>query len=226
MIESLWPRATWAINASPTEKPVGADELHGVLPDRQVLKGAFPAHLEGVPGWWSIEWHPRVAPDSANSFTPCWRHVRAGAKAGLECERDGIRNLKRGLQLRYTSLGYHNWWLSCWRGNASKWNAHTWCLAEGASDGWKNCVGLRVLLVNTKRSCWIRGDHRRWIFLGLRAGPRLWWSEMRDLLHVGDLLQRPEEPVVEYDAQNRRMSNAVSTTDSCGSCTGAWNALE
>ena len=33
---------------------------------------------------------------------------------------------------------------------------------------------------------------------------------MRDLLHVGDLLQRPEEPVVEYDAQNRRMSNAVS----------------
>ena len=43
MIESLWPRATWAINASPTEKPVGADELHGVLPDRQVLKGAFPA---------------------------------------------------------------------------------------------------------------------------------------------------------------------------------------
>lgn len=50
MIESLWPRATWAINASPTEKPVGADELHGVLPDRQVLKGAFPAHLEGVPG--------------------------------------------------------------------------------------------------------------------------------------------------------------------------------
>ena len=48
MIESLWPRATWAINASPTEKPVGADELHGVLPDRQVLKGAFGALGRGA----------------------------------------------------------------------------------------------------------------------------------------------------------------------------------